>query len=326
MKDIIPPVDKELLEKELTEDRFVRKTNKGSNEIYCFTHHDSPNLMREVGRLREITFRKAGGGTGKETDIDHYDLDEKPYHQLIVWDPSAKEILGGYRYIICKDAHTDKQGDFLLATSRLFDFSDKFKTQYIPKMIELGRSFVQPEYQSILKGRKSLYALDNLWDGLGALIVEYPEVKYFFGKVTMYPHFNTEARNHILYFMDRMFNDPDKLAWPLNPLKTDADTDAMDETYNGVDFKENYKILSRIVRENGANIPPLINAYMGLSPSMRSFGTAVNTHFGDVEETSIMITIEDVYENKVERHISSYLNFLKIRLPKTNFHLFKKRN
>ena len=326
MKDIIPPVDKELLEKELTEDRFVRKTNKGSNEIYCFTHHDSPNLMREVGRLREITFRKAGGGTGKETDIDHYDLDEKPYHQLIVWDPSAKEILGGYRYIICKDAHTDKQGDFLLATSRLFDFSDKFKTQYIPKMIELGRSFVQPEYQSILKGRKSLYALDNLWDGLGALIVEYPEVKYFFGKVTMYPHFNTEARNHILYFMDRMFNDPDKLAWPLNPLKTDADTAAMDETYNGVDFKENYKILSRIVRENGANIPPLINAYMGLSPSMRSFGTAVNTHFGDVEETSIMITIEDVYENKVERHISSYLNFLKIRLPKTNFHLFKKRN
>lgn len=326
MKDIIPPVGKELLEKELTEDRFVRKTNKGSNEIYCFTHHDSPNLMREVGRLREITFRKAGGGTGKETDIDHYDLDEKPYHQLIVWDPSAKEILGGYRYIICKDAHTDEQGNSLLATSRLFDFSDKFKSQYIPKMIELGRSFVQPEYQSILKGRKSLYALDNLWDGLGALIVEYPEVKYFFGKVTMYPHFNTEARNHILYFMNRMFNDPDKLAWPLNPLKTDADTAAMDATYNGVDFKENYKILSRIVRENGANIPPLINAYMGLSSSMRSFGTAVNTHFGDVEETSIMITIEDVYENKVERHISSYLNFLKIRLPRTNFHLFKKRN
>ena len=326
MKDIIPRVDRELLEKELTEDRFVRKTNKGSNEIYCFTHHDSPNLMLEVGRLREITFRKAGGGTGKETDIDHYDLDEKPYHQLIVWDPGAKEILGGYRYIICKDAHVDKQGNLLLATSRLFDFSDEFKSKYIPKMIELGRSFVQPEYQSILKGRKSLYALDNLWDGLGALIVEYPEVKYFFGKVTMYPHFNTEARNHILYFMHRMFSDPEKLAWPLNPLKTDTDTAAMDATYNGVDFKENYKILSRIVREHGANIPPLINAYMGLSPSMKSFGTAVNTHFGDVEETGIMITIEDVYENKVERHISSYLNFLKIRLPRTKFHLFKKRH
>ncbi|MCT4603174.1 MAG: GNAT family N-acetyltransferase [Marinifilum sp.] len=325
MKEIIPPVPREELEKELTEERFVRKTNKGSNEIYSFTHHDSPNLMREVGRLREITFRKAGGGTGKEIDIDKFDIDEKPYHQLIVWDPSAKEILGGYRYIICKEAHTNEHGDFLLATSRLFDFSDEFKTQYIPNMIELGRSFVQPEYQSILKGRKSLYALDNLWDGLGALIVEYPEIKYFFGKVTMYPHFNKEARNHILYFMNRMFNDPDKLAWPLNPLKTDTDTLAMDATYNGVDFKENYKILSRIVRENGANIPPLINAYMGLSPSMRSFGTAVNTHFGDVEETGIMITIEDVYENKVERHISSYLNFLKIRLPRTKFHLFKKK-
>lgn len=325
MKDIIPPIEKKLLEKELTEERFVRKTNKGSNEIYCFTHHNSPNLMKEVGRLREITFRQAGGGTGNEIDIDHYDLDEKPYHQLIVWDPSAKEIIGGYRYIICKEAHTNEQGDFILATSGLFDFSEQFKSKYIPKMIELGRSFVQPEYQSVLKGRKSLYALDNLWDGLGALIVEYPEIKYFFGKVTMYPHFNTEARNHILYFMNRMFNDPDRLAWPFNPLKTDIDTRALDRTYNGVDFKENYKILSRIVREYGASIPPLINAYMGLSPTMRSFGTAVNTHFGNVEETGIMITIKDVYENKVERHISSYLNFLKVRLQRTNFHLFKKK-
>ncbi|MDE5420126.1 GNAT family N-acetyltransferase [Labilibaculum sp. DW002] len=326
MKEIIPPVAREELEKELTEERFVRKTNKGSNEIYSFTHHDSPNLMREVGRLREITFRKAGGGTGKDIDIDHYDLDEKPYHQLIVWDPSAKEILGGYRYIICKDAPIDENGKTYLATSRLFNFSDEFKKDYMPHTIELGRSFVQPEYQSILKGRKSLYALDNLWDGLGALIVEYPEVKYFFGKVTMYPHFNTEARNHILYFMNRMFNDPDKLATPTTPLVTNMDTETLAKDFCYDTFEENYKVLSQNVRKNGANIPPLINAYMGLSPTMRSFGTAVNSHFGDVEETGIMITIEDVYDQKIDRHTSSYLSFLKIKFPKApKLNIFKKK-
>jgi hypothetical protein len=321
MKEIIPPVPTEELEKELTKERFVRNTNKGSNEIYCFTHHDSPNLMREVGRLRELTFRKAGGGTGKELDIDHYDTDENPYHQLIVWDPKAKEILGGYRYIICKDAPRDENGEIHLATSRLFHFSDQFKKEYLPHMIELGRSFVQPAYQSVRKGRKSLYALDNLWDGLGALIVDNPEMKYFFGKVTMYPHFNSQARDLILHFINKQFNDPDNLVSPLTPLKTEADTKQMEEIFTGSDYAENYKILSHQVRKTGENIPPLINAYMSLSSSMRSFGTAVNTHFGDVEETGIMITIEDVYENKKDRHISSYISFLKIKLPKTNLHI-----
>ena len=326
MKEIIPPVPREELEKELTEERFVRKTNKGSNEIYCFTHRDSPNLMKEVGRLREITFRKAGGGTGKEIDIDKFDIDEKPYHQLIVWDPKAKEILGGYRYILCSEAPIDENGETYLATSRLFNFSDDFKKNYMPHMIELGRSFVQPEYQSIRKGRKSLYALDNLWDGLGALIVDYPEIKYFFGKVTMYPHFNRDARNHILYFMNTMFSDPDKLAWPTTPLQTKMDEEQLKKDFCGENFDENYKILSQNVRKNGENIPPLINAYMGLSPTMKCFGTAVNTHFGDVEETGIMITIADVYENKKDRHISSYLSFLNIKLPKKpNLNIFKKK-
>ncbi|NOU60078.1 GNAT family N-acetyltransferase [Marinifilum caeruleilacunae] len=326
MKEIIPPVPREELEKELTEERFVRKTNKGSNEIYSFTHHDSPNLMREVGRLREITFRKAGGGTGKEIDIDKFDIDEKPYHQLIVWDPKAREILGGYRYILCKDAPVDENGDTYLATSRLFEFSEDFKKNYMPHTIELGRSFVQPDYQSIKKGRKSLYALDNLWDGLGSLIIDYPEIKYFFGKVTMYPDYNRDARNHILYFMDKMFNDPDNLATPTTPLVTNMDEEKLAKDFCHDTFEENYKVLSQNVRSNGENIPPLINAYMGLSPTMKCFGTAVNKHFGDVEETGIMITISDVYDQKIDRHTSSYLSFLKIKLPKKpNLGIFKKK-
>jgi hypothetical protein len=326
MKEIIPPVPRKELEKELTEERFIRKTNKGSNEIYCFTHHDSPNLMKEVGRLREITFRKAGGGTGKEIDIDDFDTDENPYHQLIVWDPKSKEILGGYRYILCSEAPLDENGETYLATSRLFNFSDNFKKNYMPHMIELGRSFVQPEYQSIKKGRKSLYALDNLWDGLGALIVDHPQIKYFFGKVTMYPHYNSDARDHILYFMNKMFTDTDQLAWPTTPLQSNIDERKMESTFTGKDYNENYKILSHFVRKKGENVPPLINAYMSLSPSMKCFGTAINSHFGDVEETGIMITIDDVYENKKDRHISSYLSFLNIKLPKKpHLNIFKKK-
>lgn len=281
--------------------------------------------MREVGRLRELSFRKAGGGTGEEIDIDSFDISENPYHQLIVWDPKAGEILGGYRYILCSEASTDKNGVVELATSPLFHFSDKFLNEFIPHTIELGRSFVQPAYQSIRRGRKSLYALDNLWDGLGALTVDHPEIKYFFGKVTMYPHFNTEARNLILHFIHQQFPDPDNLITPITPLETNTDISEMNQIFTGSSFKENYRILSQQVRKLGENIPPLINAYMSLSPSMRSFGTAINTHFGDVEETGIIITISDVYEAKKSRHISTYMPFLKIRMPKTKIHLFKKK-
>ena len=155
MKEIIPPVSRELIEAELTADRFHRKTNKSDNEIYILTHHDSPNIMREIGRLRELTFRAAGGGVGEEVDIDHYDTtDEHPYKQLIVWDPSHREILGGYRYIHCAGLPRDKNGEVPLATSHLFHFSDQFIDEYLPFVIELGRSFVQPDYQSSKAGQK----------------------------------------------------------------------------------------------------------------------------------------------------------------------------
>ena len=182
MKELHAPIPVEILEKELTEDKLIRNTNKANNEIYCFTHHDSPNLMKEVGRLRELTFRQAGGGTGKELDIDGYDIGENPYHQLIVWDPKAKKIIGGYRYIMINTLPKNEEGKIELATNRIFEFSEEFHEKFLPTTIELGRSFVVPEYQSISTNRKSLYALDNLWDGLGAVAVEYPEIEYFLGK------------------------------------------------------------------------------------------------------------------------------------------------
>ncbi|WP_282037666.1 GNAT family N-acetyltransferase [Saccharicrinis aurantiacus] len=307
-QDIIAPIAKELLEAELTKDRFVRNTNKGGNKIYDFVGTEAPKLMKEVGRLREISFREAGGGTGKGADIDDYDMAEVPYHQLIVWDPDEKEILGGYRYIMGNKIPRDADGNVRLATSRMFHFSDNFLDNWLPYTIELGRSFVQPQYQSSKQGAKSLFALDNLWDGLGSLIVNHPEMKYFFGKVTMYDHFNQEARDLILSFMAKYFGDPDKLVYPLDSfkLKVELSDEEIKKIVKGDSFVDDYKSLNKRVRELGETIPPLVNAYMNLSPSMRSFGTAINDRFGDVEETGIIITIKEFNKAKTQRHVESY--------------------
>jgi hypothetical protein len=307
MEKIIEPVSKELIKSELTVQKRVRTTNKANNEIYVFTAHDSPNLMKEVGRLREIAFRYYGGGTGLEADIDKYDLMEIPYRQLIVWDPENEEILGGYRFIFGSDVEFDANGKPMLATAHLLNFSQEFITDYLPYTVELGRSFVSLEYQSTLQGRKGIFALDNLWDGLGALSVIDPEIKYFFGKVTMYGTYNKDARNMILYFLNKHFPDHKKMVTPIDPLVTGTDYAKMKQLFTGRNFKEDYKILNKEVRALGYNIPPLINAYMSLSPTMRFFGTAINDEFGEVEESGILIEIAQILEEKRARHIETYL-------------------
>jgi hypothetical protein len=307
MKPIIPPVDRELIEKELSEDKMLRRTNNGNNMLYVVTHQDSPNIMTEIGRLREMSFRVAGGGTGKEVDIDAYDTMPNPYKQLIVWDPSEKEILGGYRYFVCSEVYNDDDGNCNLATARLFKFSKKFRDDYIPYMIELGRSFVQPAYQSTNRKGKGLYAMDNLWDGLGAVWLKHPQIKYFFGKVTMYTTYDREARDLILFFLKKYFPDRDNLVLPFEPLEFSTDPKLLASILNGQSYSDDYKQLSVNVRARGENIPPLINAYMNLSPTMKVFGTAMNYSFGDVEETALMVTLNDMYDEKIERHLKSYI-------------------
>lgn len=308
MNPIIPPVSKELLISELTADKLLRKSNYGNTEIYVFSHKNSPNLMNEIGRLREITFRMAGGGTGESVDIDSYDIADDPYFQLIVWDPDDKEIIGGYRFILGESVLDDP--DEKLATSHLFDFSEPFLKDYLPYTIELGRSFVQPNYQYGRNARKGMFALDNLWDGLGALIIEYPEMKYFFGKVTMYKHFDLKARNYILTFLKLYFPDSTGFVVPKNPI--DFEFDTVKNLFFGNNYDADYKKLNAMVRKVGEKIPPLVNAYMNLSPSMITFGTVENDAFGGVEETGILINIADIYNSKKDRHIKSYNRLIKM--------------
>lgn len=292
---------------ELVPERQLRMTNKSNNEIYIITAHDSPNVMREIGRLREIAFREAGGGTGKEVDIDEFDTCENCYKQLIVWNPEAREIIGGYRYLVGSDWQLGPDGQPRLATSHMFHFSEKFLKEYMPYTIELGRSFVSLEYQSSRMGAKSLFALDNLWDGLGALTVIKPGVKYFFGKMTMYPSYIRRGRDMILYFLKKHFDDKENLIIPLKPLHIETPVEELRALFSEDDFKSDYRILNREIRRLGYNIPPLVNAYMGLSPTMKLFGTAINYGFGDVEETGILIAVDEILEEKRVRHIDSYI-------------------
>lgn len=306
MKKIVNPVDPELVASELTKEKFVRETNNGNKEIYIITAHDSPNVMHEIGRLREVSFRDAGGGTGKEIDIDKFDTMDEPYRQLLVWNPEEKEIIGGYRFIQGNKIKFNDDGTPNSATSRLFNFSDNFNKKYLPKMIELGRSFVQPIYQPSFNIHKGIYSLDNLWDGLGSLIIDNPDMDYFFGKITMYPRFKILARDLILYFLHKYFPDKDELLRPVDPLELVTDPKELEMTLNGGSYEADYKILMKNIRILGETIPPLVNAYMNLSPTMKTFGTAVNPYFGDVEETAIMVTIKDIYDIKKARHISHY--------------------
>lgn len=306
MEEIIAPVSRELLKAELTPERRLRTTNKAGNELYIVTYQQAPNVVREIGRLREIAFRAAGGGTGLSLDLDEFDTCDHPYYQLIVWCPEDEQILGGYRFLPGREIEYAEDGQPKLATGHMFKFSEQFIKDYMVDTVELGRSFVTLEYQSTRTSTKGLFALDNLWDGLGALTIVIPNLKYFFGKMTMYPSFNREARDMILYFLNKHFNDPDRLVYPTDPLQLDTDPAELEKLFTEETFREDYKILNTEVRKTGFNIPPLVNAYMGLSPTMRVFGTAVNHEFGEVEETGILIAIDEILEEKRMRHIDTF--------------------
>jgi hypothetical protein len=305
MEEIIKPVALKALLAELTEEHFLRNTSKGGNQLYLVNYHTAPNITREVGRLREVAFRDSGGGTGKALDLDDYDTSDHPYDQLIVWDPEDQEIMAGYRLLTCRLGERDEEGVLKSATSKLFKLSSQMLNDYLPKTIELGRSFVQPKYQRNAP-RKGIFAMDNLWDGLAAVMTNDPELKYMFGKVTMFPHYNREARNIILAFMKYFFPDPDKLVIPRVPLVQEEDLLIHYPLFTGLSYKDAHRVLHSEVKKRGEGSPPLINSYMSLSSTMRSFGTAENSKFGTVEETGILLAYNDIDPTRLERYTKSY--------------------
>ena len=305
MKPIIAPVETEILLHEL-EGHLLRPSNKAGNLIYDITAHECPNVMREIGRLREISYRAGGGGTGKELDIDDQDIMPRPYHQLIVWDPDNNQIIGGYRYLFGHEAEI-RNGQPFITSAHLFHYSERFIRDYLPNTIEFGRAFVQPMYQKREMGVKALFALDNIWDGIGAVLFNHPEMRYMIGKVTIYPGYNEQARELIYAYLDRYHKGEQGLIEPYHPLLSQPLTHS---PFEGEDKQENYHILQHAVREQGTVIPPIFTAYLNLTNDLQFFGNAINDEFSDVLESGIMVEVVTVYPEKKERYINSYIKWL----------------
>lgn len=319
MEQIIAPVDVSLIKAELTPERKLGDTNKGGNELYTVTWKNSPNTLREIGRLREVSYREAGASSGKSMDLDEYDTMEKPYTQLIVWDPEAEAIIGGYRYILGKDVTLKEDGQPNITSSHLYRFSDSFIQKYLPHVMELGRSFVAPDYQSSKAGAKSLFTMDNLWDGIASVILNHPGTLYFLGKMTIYPSYDETARNLIIHFLKKHFNDNEGLVRPKDEIKVTDNARLMDLILEEADVKKDYRLLKDAVRRLGTNIPPLVNSYINTSASMKMFGSCINDELGDAIETGIMIGFDDIYAEKKERHMNAFvmnqINKLRKRFP-----------
>ena len=312
---IIDPVRRELLLAELTPDRKLCDTNKADNEIYVVDGNEAPNVLQEIGRLREIAFRDSGGGTGRSVDLDEFDTDPAhPYKQLIIWDPEARAILGGYRYILGPDIQLQEDGQPHITSSHMFHYSDQFIQDYLPHVMELGRSFVAPEYQSSKAGAKAIFALDNLWDGIAAVILGHPGILYFLGKMTIYPSYDKTCRELIQHFLWKHFPDPEELARPKRPVPVESDERLLDLILHDDDYKADYRNLKDAVRKLGFNIPPLVNSYMNASPTMKMLGTGINDEFFDCYDTGIMISFEEMYADKRDRHKVPYFKYLATRI------------
>lgn len=306
---IIDPIPAEVLKKELNADTFLRKTNRGNNEIYIVNNENSPNVLREIGRLREVAFRAVGGGSGKECDLDHFDLEDRACFQLVVWNPEDEEIIGGYRFTRWKMASFHENGQPFVNTEHLFDFSQKFIDEYFPYCVEMARAFIQPKYQSAAMGRKALFALDNLWDGIGGIVATDPSVRYLAGKVTIYSSSPDMSRKAMIWYLDHYLGDREGLLTSKRPETWTEEEDALfSEMFEGQDYKAGYITLNNYVKSLNDTIPPLIHSYIGLSETMKTFGTTFDPDFGDCYDTAMMITIDDIYQEKKDRYIKTFFN------------------
>lgn len=284
------------LTKELKFAKCLGLASHCNASIYSFYGGELRNLMCEVGWLRSESFERVGVSMPDSEAIDEADLDGT-YHQLIVWDNDAGAIIGGYRYAIGREVEAEK-----LSLGRYFRLSNRFVSEYLPRGIELGRSFIQPQYQCG-RNAKTIFALDTIWQGL-ARVVDRERVDYLFGRVTFYPSLGIRARNLVVGFMRYVFPEREPLIAARQPMMGGLSRRRSRHYFVGDTPKDNYKILISQMRAIRRSVPPMISSYMRLSPSMQTFDLYRNDDLGGVAECGIMLTIADLYDDIKRRYFS----------------------
>lgn len=267
--------------------------------LYAFYADNTPHTLEEIGRLREAGFRAVGAGRGQTLDLDDLDTGPGAYQQLIAWDAAEQEIVAMYRFQL--GARQALYGDSCLRTSRLFDYSPDFREQGLHRAIELGRSVVNRE------ARRARLGFFALWAGLGALLRTYPEVRYFFGNVSLYKSMEPEARDCLVHHLHQHYQpahpwlrarDEVRFAPPeqaSHPAVAPGETDTPEQRI---------RQLRQLLSQWQESIPPILQSYMGLSTEIQFGETVFDADFGDALEIGLVVPVEKINEQVYRRFIA----------------------
>lgn len=291
---IAHPADRKAIKKDLKNGELLGQTVDGK-KIYLFDYEADSPVMQEIGRLRELTFRTVEEGTGSASDLDQYDAD---YRHLVLWDDEDLEIVGAYRIGECANI-VEKKGMQGLYTGTLFNLKPEIEP-YLPNMLEMGRSFVQPRYW----GKRSL---DYLWYGIGAYVARHPHTQYFFGPVSLSDAYPLRAKELIVAFYQQQFGSDQDVAEGKRPFKPSKEVQALATAeFDSDDYKTNYKKLNSLLEQQGVKVPTLFKQYAELCEpgGCRFIDFSVDPDFNDCIDSLILVDISLIKEKKRTRYMT----------------------
>jgi len=289
---IVHPVPKTDLKKEFKKSLLLKKVDENI-KIFLVDGNECPNIINEIGRLRELTFRSVGEGTWKKIDVDLFDT---YYKQIVVWNDDNLDIMGAYRIGFCSELYAE-YGISKIYTSSLFEYKTDF-FPYLEQSIELGRSFIQEKFW------KS-NVLDYLWQGIGKAIEMTPGVKYLFGAVSISDYYSDTAKKMIVYYYSKWYKSNKIYAVSNNPLVlTKNELKDLKEMFDGNTKEKDYKILKNSLKIQGFSIPILFKKYTDLC---REGGTVfldfgVDKDFSHTVDGLILLDLSMLKEKKKERY------------------------
>ncbi len=293
-KNIIHPIPRKFIKRELINSELIGETSD-RKKIYLCEYSKAPNTLNEIARLREVTFRKVGEGTGNKLDIDRFD---KIYKHIVVWDDNDLEIVGAYRLGLGSEL-MNEFGIKGFYTSTLFKYSEDFVNTYLNSSLELGRSFIQKKYWKT-------NALHYLWQGIGAFLYKHPEVKYMFGGVSISKNYNQTATEMIVYYYSKWYGDINDKVHPNKKFRLSPKTHAnLVGEFVGTTPSEDYKILKNMLKPFGFSVPTLYKHYTDLCEidGVKYLDFGVDDSFEMCVDGFILIDVEKITKEKRLRYI-----------------------